>query len=85
MQEQNRKHYSRHRYVGRSSCQHASKAALSQTLLCRIFACCALAGGDNSDEAIGTFFEGVLTVGYSTDAADDAVQANIVAASYTLA
>jgi hypothetical protein len=84
MQEQNGKHYSRHRYVGR--CQHrdASKA-LSQTLLYLIFACCAFAGGDNSDEAIGTFFEGVLTAGYSIDAADDAVQANIVAASYTLA
>jgi len=35
-------------------------------------------GGDNSDAAIGSFFEGVLTKGYSSDAADDAVQANIV-------
>ncbi len=43
-------------------------------------------GGDNSDWAIGSFFEGVITVGNSTDAADDAVQANmlanIVAAGY---
>jgi hypothetical protein len=39
-------------------------------------------GGDNSDRAIGTFFEGVITKGYTTDAADDAVQANIVAAGY---
>jgi len=39
-------------------------------------------GGDNSDSAIGTFYEGVMTSGYSTDAADDAVQANIVAAGY---
>jgi len=39
-------------------------------------------GGDNSDGAIGTFYEGVMTSGYSTDAADDAVQANIVAAGY---
>ena len=39
-------------------------------------------GGDNSDSAIGTFFEGCVTSGYSTDAADDAVQANIVAARY---
>ena len=30
----------------------------------------------------GTFYEGVLTKGYSTDAADDAVQANIVAAGF---
>jgi non-reducing end alpha-L-arabinofuranosidase len=39
-------------------------------------------GGDNSNRAIGTFFEGAITVGYSTDAADDAVQASIVAAGY---
>jgi hypothetical protein len=39
-------------------------------------------GGDNSDSAIGTFYEGCITIGYSTDAADDAVQANIVAARY---
>ena len=39
-------------------------------------------GGDNSDAAIGSFFEGALARGYSTDAADDAVQANIVAAGY---
>jgi len=39
-------------------------------------------GGDNSNSAIGTFYEGVMTSGYSTDAADDAVQANIVAAGY---
>jgi len=41
-------------------------------------------GGDNSNGAIGTFYEGVMTAGYSTDAADDAVQANIVAAGYAL-
>eukprot|EP00047_Mylnosiga_fluctuans_P005722 m.242294 g.242294 ORF g.242294 m.242294 type:complete len:332 (+) comp14004_c0_seq1:3-998(+) len=41
-------------------------------------------GGDNSDGAIGTFFEGVMTAGYSTDAADDAVQANIIQARYSL-
>jgi len=39
-------------------------------------------GGDNSDGAIGTFYEGVMTTGFSTDAADDEVQANIVAAGY---
>ena len=39
-------------------------------------------GGDNSDWAIGTFYEGVITKGYTTDAADDAVQANINAAGY---
>ena len=39
-------------------------------------------GGDNSDGATGTFYEGVMTAGYSSDATDDAVQANIVAAGY---
>jgi hypothetical protein len=39
-------------------------------------------GGDNSDSAIGTFYEGCITSGLSSDATDDAVQANIVAARY---
>ena len=39
-------------------------------------------GGDNSDAAIGSFFDGAIASGYSTDATDDAVQANIVAAGY---
>jgi len=39
-------------------------------------------GGDNSNWAVGTFYEGVMTSGYSSDAADDEVQANIVAAGY---
>ena len=41
-----------------------------------------LKGGDNSDSAVGTFFEGCITRGLSSDAADDAVQADIVAARY---
>jgi hypothetical protein len=36
--------------------------------------------GDNSNAGRGNFFEGVMTARYSSDAADDAVQANIVAA-----
>ena len=39
-------------------------------------------GGDNSAGAVGTFYEGVMTKGYSTNATDAAVQANIVAAGY---
>jgi len=39
-------------------------------------------GGDNSNGAVGIFFEGCMTSGYSSDATDDAVQANIVAAGY---
>ena len=35
-------------------------------------------GGDNSNGAKGDWFEGVMTSAYSSDAADDAVQANIV-------
>ena len=40
-------------------------------------------GGDNSDGSVGSFFEGVMTSGYPTDAADNAVQANIVSVGYT--
>ena len=39
-------------------------------------------GGDNSDGATGTFYEGAMVEGYTSDATDDAVQANIVAAGY---
>src|SRR5215471_13917765 len=39
-------------------------------------------GGDNSNGSQGTFYEGVMTSGYPTDATDQAVQANIVAAQY---
>jgi hypothetical protein len=39
-------------------------------------------GGDNSNGAQGTFYEGVMTSGYPTDATDNSVQANIVAAKY---
>ena len=37
-------------------------------------------GGDNSNASVGSFFEGVMTSGFPTDAADNSVQANIVAA-----
>ena len=36
-------------------------------------------GGDNSSSATGNFFEGIMTAHYSSDTADNAVQANIVA------
>ena len=39
-------------------------------------------GGDDSNTGGGNFFEGALTTGYSSDATDDVVQADIVAASY---
>ncbi|KAK4544488.1 hypothetical protein LTR36_004059 [Oleoguttula mirabilis] len=39
-------------------------------------------GGDNSISAQGTFYEGVMTTGYPTDAVEASVQANIVAAKY---
>ncbi|RYO16518.1 putative alpha-L-arabinofuranosidase B [Alternaria arborescens] len=39
-------------------------------------------GGDNSNGAQGTFYEGVMTSGYPTDATESAVQANVVAAKY---
>ena len=40
-------------------------------------------GGDNSNSDYGSFFEGVMTQGYPSDATDAAVQANIVAAGYS--
>ncbi|HJP80100.1 MAG TPA: arabinofuranosidase catalytic domain-containing protein, partial [Pseudonocardiaceae bacterium] len=39
-------------------------------------------GGDNSKGSDGTFYEGVMTSGYPSDATENAVQANIVAAGY---
>ena len=39
-------------------------------------------GGDNSNSSAGTFYEGVMTSGYPSDATENAVQANIVAAGY---
>ena len=39
-------------------------------------------GGDNGNGSAGTFFEGVMTVGYPSDEAIAAVQANIAAAKY---
>jgi hypothetical protein len=40
-------------------------------------------GGDNSVGAQGTFYEGAMTSGYPSDATENAVQANIVAAKYS--
>jgi hypothetical protein len=39
-------------------------------------------GGDNSIKATGTWYEGAITSGYPSDATENAVQANIVAAGY---
>jgi hypothetical protein len=40
-------------------------------------------GGDNSNGSAGTFYEGVMTSGYPSDATENAVQANITAAGYS--
>jgi hypothetical protein len=42
-------------------------------------------GGDNSDRAQGTFYEGVMTSGYPSDNTENAVQANVVSAGYATA
>lgn len=39
-------------------------------------------GGDMSNSALGNFYEGIMTTGCTTDATDEAVQANIVAVGY---
>jgi hypothetical protein len=41
-------------------------------------------GGDDSNGSVGSFFEGVMTSGYPSDAADNAVQANIVSVGYSV-
>ncbi|MBW8818627.1 MAG: AbfB domain-containing protein [Streptomyces sp.] len=40
-------------------------------------------GGDNSASSAGTFYEGVMTSGYPSDATENAVQANITTAGYS--
>ena len=42
-------------------------------------------GGDNSASSAGTFYEGVMTSGYPSDATENAVQANITAVGYSTA
>ena len=39
-------------------------------------------GGDNSNGAQGTFYEGVVASGATSAATDDAIQANIIAVGY---
>lgn len=39
-------------------------------------------GGDNSHGAVGTFYEGVMTSGFPSDATENSVQADVVAAKY---
>jgi hypothetical protein len=39
-------------------------------------------GGDNSNDGVGTFFEGAITTGYASEETEAAVQANIVEAGY---
>jgi hypothetical protein len=39
-------------------------------------------GGDNSNSAMGCFYEGYMVTGVTTDETDEAVQANIVAVAY---
>ena len=39
-------------------------------------------GGDQSNSAMGCFYEGVMVSGTTSDSTDDAVQANIVAVGY---
>ena len=41
-------------------------------------------GGDNSNGAQGTFYEGAMTSGYPSDATENSVQANIVSAKYAI-
>src|SRR6201992_132218 len=40
-------------------------------------------GGDNSDGDLGEFFEGAVTVGFPSDATENAVQASLATAGYS--
>jgi hypothetical protein len=40
-------------------------------------------GGDNSNGSVGSFFEGVMTSGFPSDATENSVQANIVSVGYS--
>ena len=40
-------------------------------------------GGDNSNRAKGNFYEGFMATGVASEATDEAIQANIVAAQYS--
>ena len=42
-------------------------------------------GGDESNGSQGNFYEGFMATGATSDATDDAVQANIVAVGYKMA
>ena len=42
-------------------------------------------GGDNSNGAIGNFYEGYIASGVSSAATDDAIQKNIIAVGYKTA
>lgn len=39
-------------------------------------------GGDNSNGAVGNFYEGFIATGVTSSATDDAIQANIIAVGY---
>ena len=39
-------------------------------------------GGDNSNGALGNFYEGFMASGYASDATDAAIQTNIIAVGY---
>merc|ERR1719263_496535 len=41
-------------------------------------------GGDNSNSAMGKFYEGIMVSGTTDDATDEAVQANIVGVRYSI-
>ena len=64
-----------------ASCPAVSACPRSRALAARSNAFLGV-GGDNSNRAVGTFYEGAVVSHYTTDATDAAVQANIVAAGY---
>ncbi|PVH94904.1 glycoside hydrolase family 54 protein [Periconia macrospinosa] len=63
-------------YAGRRPDQYIGRMNLTGAIVLGV-------GGDNSNRAAGTFYEGAMTRGYPSDETEDSVQANIVAAKYS--
>merc|ERR1712072_1344416 len=62
--------------------KHAHGAKVSYQPMRKQGAIILATGGDNSNSAQGKFYEGIMVTGTTTDATDEAVQANIVAVGY---
>jgi hypothetical protein len=61
--------------------RHCGKATQYQPMM-KQGAIVLATGGDQSNSAMGKFYEGIMVVGNTSDVTDEAVQANIVMVGY---